>query len=372
MKIVLYKYEDSEYKRLGTTEKASDITYNIDLSAISEFEFSIHMKAKYASLITDGIFVEINEEFWGRVEDLKHDYTNEVITVSGRDLKSLLEFRQIIPEDYTSSDGTAGYMTVEGTTEYCIKYLWQKNAQSPPQENRAYPNMSILPNQGRGSAEDKYMARFEELSTATSKLCEAAQIGYLGWIDIENNWICFEVFEGTNKTAGQTDSPRAIFEVDRKNIAQLEYSKSTKDYKNAFYVTQSGAEFEDEALTLLYYRNDAEVSGFDRREIHLSISAESPEAGQEYEELKRLTQIEMKEHEAEEGFNCQLSPQSGYNQVWSVGDLVTIRHKYTGLVADIQITGVTITATENEINFIAKFGKQKPKFIAVGNNIIKI
>lgn len=372
MKIVLYQYEDEQYKRLGTTERATDITYNIDEYTVSEFEFAIPLGAKYADLIKEDVFVHINEEFWGRVEDVEPDYTEEVLTVKGFDLKSLLKYRQIIPTDYTSTDSTAGYMTVTGSTEYCIKYLWEKNAQDPPQENRAYPDMVISPNENRGTLGDKYMARFEQLDEATAKLCEAAGLGYIAWIDLEYHWLCFEVYHGTDRTAGQTTNERAIFEVDRKNIARLQYSKSRRNYRNAFYATQSGAEFEDEALTLLYYRDDTPASGFERREIHLSVSAETPEAGMEYEELKRLTIIEMKNHEIEEGFSCELSPKSGYNEIWAVGDMVTVKHKRFGLVADIQITGVTVTASGTDVAHIAKFGKQKPRFIGVGNKIIKI
>lgn len=371
MQIKVYRFIDGEYRRIGTTEKGQNITYNIDLYNVSEFDFEIPINARYAADIQENDFININTEFWGRIEKIEQKPTEGKIIVSGLDLKSLLTQRQIVPIDYTSTNGTAGYMTVTGSTEYCIKYLWENNAQNPPQTGRAYPNMAILPNQNRGTAEDKYMARFEVLDEATAKLCKDSKIGYIVWIDLENNWLCFEVYKGIDRTLGQNVNSRAVFEVDRHNIANLEYSKDLTNFKNAFYTTKDGADFEDEALTLLYYRNDIEATGFDRRETHISLSVDVAE-GSEYTEMKRLAEIEMKEYDIEEGFNCELSPRSGYNEKWNVGDFATVRHKDSGLLVDTQITGVTVTAGENEINYIAKFGEQKPKFVAVNKRIIKI
>ena len=234
------------------------------------------------------------------------------------------------------------------------------------------PGMVILPNRNLGVQDDKYMTRFEALTDVTAKLCEAAKLGYFVDIDPKASQVVMDVFEGVDRTQGQRSNPRAVFDIENRNLATLQYTDDDTSYKNAFYSTLSGAEFVDEALTLLYYRDDAEQSGFERREKWLQISAQDPPPGQEYDDLKRLAQIEMQSHNTETGFNCELAPNSGYKTLWDIGDFVTIRNRKTGILIDTQITGVTVTTNGRFVSHIAAFGKQPERFIGIGNRAIKI
>ena len=150
-----------------------------------------------------------------------------------------------------------------------------------------------------------------------------------------------------------------------KNVATLGHEVDTKEYKNTFYTVQSGAEFADEALTMTYYRDDMSVGDWERSETWIEVSAETPTAGQEYEELKYQAVKEMENYALQESFTCEITPNSKYKELWNVGDFVTVRWREQGITMDTQVTAVTTSVSGSEKTLIAKFGNSKPKYVGI-------
>ncbi len=292
-----------------------------------------------------------------------------MLNIIGIDLKTyILKKRCVIPTDYTSTDGTAGYDTATGSTETVIKHFWKNNITNPSNASRKLDYVGISPDQSRGIANDKYMARFDGLDVLTAQLCENAKLGYVA--RVESGGIILDVLEGVNRTAQQTENARAIFEISRKNVASLEHEVDKRDYKNTFYTVQAGEEFADEALTMTYFR-DEEKTGWERDEKLIEVSSETPEAGQEYEELRYQAEKEMDNCDLKESFICEIT-NSRYKELWDVGDFVTVRWIEQGITLNTQVTAVTTIANGNELTHVAKFGNSKPKYINIKQKIIKI
>lgn len=375
MKIELYQKTATGFERIATTYKASDIDFCETLFETGEFNLRIPLEASYTELFQKDVILLIDGDFWGVVSYTKRtaDEGGTMLEISGIDLKNhILKKRCVVPIDYTTIDGTAGYDVAAGSTEAVIKHFWENNITAPPTGARKMNLISIAPNQNRGIADDKYMARGNPLDELTSEVCEAANLGYTASI-IENN-VVLDVLAGVDRTAEQSANARAIFEISRKNIANLAHEINAEEYKNTFYTVRSGAEFVDEALTMTYYRDDISVSDWERSETWIEVSAETPIAGQEYEELKYQATKVMDDFTIQESFTCEVTPNSRYKELWNVGDFVTVRWREQNITMDTQVTAVTTNVSGNEKTLIAKFGNSEPKYIGVKNSskIIKI
>lgn len=373
MRIEFHIRTESGFGRIATTYKAENINYSETLFDKGEFSFDIPLDAKYTELISEDVIVYINDEFWGVVlytEKTAND-SGAMLSASGIDLKTYtLKKRRVIPSDYITTDGSAGYDTASGSTEAVIKHFWANNITSPANAARQLSNVVIAANQNRGISDDKYMARGNPLDELTQELCKAASLGYKAVISDGN--VMLDVYDGVDRTASQSENPRAIFEISRKNVVTLNHTVDKRNYKNTFYTVQSGAEFEDEALTMTYYRDNAEASGWARDETWIEVSADTPEVGQEYAELKYQAVKAMADYIKQESFSCEITPNGRYKELWNVGDTVTVRWLEQGITLDTQVTAVATSANGDELKRIAKFGNSKPKYIGVGDSIIKI
>lgn len=371
MKIEIYQRTETGFERVATTYKAEDVDFTETLYDEGEFSIQIPMGAKYTELLQSDAILHIGD-FWGVILYTKRtaSESSTLLNVSGIDLKTyILKKRCVIPTDYTSQSGSAGYDIAEGSTEEVIKHFWENNITAPANTARKIDFITIAANQGRGLAEDKYMARFEQLDVITKELCENVKIGYKAYI--ENGNIILDVYEGIDRTAEQTENARAIFEISRKNVASLEHEVDKREYKNTFYTVQAGAEFADEALTMTYFRNDEVKSGWERDEKQIEVSAETPEAGQEYEELKYQAEKTMGSYDIKESFVCEIT-NSRYKELWNIGDFVTVRWPEQGITLNTQVTAVTTIANGSELLHVAKFGSSKPKYVGIKEKIIRI
>lgn len=365
--------DGGRFTRAGTISSYKNVEYSDLLDEAGEFTLTIPFGANYARECQKGRFVLMNE-WCGRIDGVTYEANKngDMLTVQGKNLLALLEDRITVPPQFTSYKGAAGYDPIEGDTETCVKHYWSNNLVAPTATGRRVQNLVIAENHHRGITDDKYMSRFDSVAEVTQKLCQGAQMGCKIAFDSIRHCMEMDVFCGVNRTAAQKENSRVIFEMERNNVESMQYSASNRKMRNTFYVTKAGAEFADEAFTMMYYRNEDTAEGLNRREKWMSISAESPTAGDEYYELKRYAQIQMKEYEAEESFIAPINPNSGYGLAWKVGDFVTVVWKEIGAKMDIQITGVTVTHDDSGVSYVAKFGKGEPKFMASGNQIIKL
>ena len=359
MNIAIYGVNSNSgiLERKTIISKASDISYSAKVRDIGSFSFDLPVEASGVEFLKKGFYVSIGNEFDGVIRDvvLKEDSNGCIYTVSGQCLKGLLSQRLIIPPAEENEVNTLGYDAVKGSSEYCIKHYWNANMVNTTSGYRSIPGIDVAINQSRGIKEDKYLARYDVLSDVTTAITADAKLGVSAKIDLEKKMIVFDVFEGRVCTSNQSINPRLIFELERRNIDSLEYTDSFENMKNVFYTTKSGAEFEDEALTLTYYRDEDIPTGIERFEQHLTLSAETPVEGGEYDELKRLAVIEMRNYEATQAITAQIS-RYNYFEDYFLGDIVTVRSRRGGILADMEITEVQVSYGDASRSVTVTFG----------------
>lgn len=349
------------FGRVGLTTAATNVSMTSKLAAPGDFTVTIPLGARYADELRPGRLLLIDRAFWGLVDDLVlgADEQGQAATVTGRDLKGLTLDRITLPPLASGVAGAQGYDTVTGTTEFCMKHFVDVNMVRSLDPLRNIPGLLVALDQGRGLPDDRYMSRHDGLSSVLQALGEAAGLGYDITPDLEAGAYIFDIVQGVDRSGLQSDRPRIVFDMARGTAQSQTYSDSRADARNIFYATRGGAEFEDEALTMMYTRDGEEAQGgLFRREQHLSLSATTPEAGQEYEELRRAALQEAENYRPAESFACTiLDGRLQYGRDYYLGDTVTVQNRDWGVTMHPMVTAMTTEYSENGIVRTATFGK---------------
>lgn len=324
------------------------------------FSVEIPTEARHADKLSIGRLVLIDGSFWGVIDDVSMgaDTSGDMLTVSGRQLKGLTMDRITIPPAFTSVTGAQGYDPASGSTEAVMKHFVDANLGPGAQAGRAVYGLELAPDLGRGVADDRYLSRHEVLADVLAALGECAGLGYDIVPDLQRHKFVFDVVEGADHSAAQSDRKRVVFDLRRKTAQSQSYAKHTTDSRNLFYATMAGSEFADETLTVTYTREGEETpTGIRRREKHLSISADTPTAGEEYDELMRLALIEMEGFKAAESFACEIiEGPYRYGVDYRVGDLVSVQNQAWGVVMHARLTEMKTDWTSGGVKRSAVFG----------------
>lgn len=350
------------FVRVGITRVAVSAALTQHLRAPGDFTLTIPFEARYAAEMTVGRLVLIDRWFAGIIDAITLEAADQgqMLTVSGCDLKGIVAQRITIPPQATGVQGAQGYDAAAGTTETIIKHYIDANMVTTPlQLARSVPGLVIAPDQGRGIAADKYITRHDPLDTVLQDLCQASGLGYDIKPDFEAAHYVFDVIQGVDRSGIQSDRPRIVFDVSRKTAQSQTYSRSTRDARNVFYATMSGSEFADEALTMAYVRDgEAEQAGLQRHEQHLDVSADTPTAGSEYDELRRYALIEAENYCPAESFECVIMDNRWrYGVDYALGDIVTVQNAAWGVTMHTQLVSMVTELSESGITHTATFGK---------------
>ncbi len=324
------------------------------------FELTVPSAARHADKLAEGRLVWIDGGAWGIVDRIRREDggSGDFVTASGRELKGLMADRITIPPAFNAIAGAQGYDTVTGSTETCMKHYVTANFLNAGQPARVLFGLEVAEDQERGQAEDKYMSRHEVVADVLTALGEAGGLGYRLTPDLGRHKLVFDVSAGQDHRAGQSQRMRVIFDIERKTALSQTYDHDLGDSRNLFYTTMDGAEFADEALTVTYTREgEEEAAGIRRREMHLTVSAETPVAGEEYNELKRLALIQAEQYRPAESYTCEIAEGPyRYRQDYQVGDLVTVRHRRWGVTMDTRLTEMQTEYSSSGIRHTATFG----------------
>lgn len=351
-----------KFVNAGMVTEATEIDIMERLYTPGYFSITVPAGARHADRLKAGRLVLIDGSFWGIIDDEGSPWTGDgcYITISGRQLKGITKDRITLPPETSGVVGTQGYDTATGDTESVMKHFVAANLGADASPARQVYGLEIAAQRGRGLQDDKYISRHDNLADVLAALGEAAGLGYDVTPDLENSKLIFDVVAGLDHRGSQSDRMRVIFDVARKTALSQSYTRSAADARNVFYATLGGAEFEDEALTAKYILDDAdEPAGLLRREKHLAVSVDTPVAGDEYNEMKRLALIQAEDYRVAESFLCEI-PLGGryeYRRDFNLGDIVTVRNGQIGVTMDTRITEMETQWSSAGKVLTATFGK---------------
>ena len=362
----------------GITYDAASLRYTEKFYEPGTFEIVIPLGAHYAREFKKYRYVIIGRRFHGIILGVQYEAQadGDMLTVTGQSLLGLLTQRITVPPNVMGNTIMAGFDSIQADSETVIKHFITNNVTAPLSTPRSIPGFFIAENQQRGTQNDKYASRYDVLSDVIGMVGHDAKLGLVCRLDIEGGRIVFDVVQSKDRTHGQNQNPRVIFSINRGTVLGMTHSDNDAGMRNSFYTTMAGSEFEDEALTMMYYRPEDEAdppSGVYRREMHMEISADHPTPGMEYDELKRLALINMTNYEGLLSFVSDVNfAHIQYGRDYDLGDIVTVQNLDWGVTMDIELIGMTVEHTGRGGNYTAVFGSQKPNLIKAVKKAIQM
>ena len=364
----IYDYDGAKFSTVGTTYETASMSYTENCYSPGVFTINIPTAAMFADEFKKYRFVHISRRFCGIITGVTMDANNsaDMLTVSGTNLFGLLAQRVTIPPNFSGVSALAGFDSARGSSETVIKHFVNSNIVAPYSNFRKIPGFRILPDLGRGIADDRYLSRYENLADVVGAVGKDAKLPIVTAFNLADGTIDFDVKLGVDRTAANGLVPPVIIDTERRTALSANMIDSDGGLRNAFYSTMAGAEFEDEALTLVYYRDADELAppqGIFRRETHMELNAEHPTPGQEYDELKRLALISATNYEAQLSFRAEVNFATlQYARDYFLGDKVTVRRRDWGVTLDSEVTSVTASLAAGNISYTATFGTERPDF----------
>lgn len=248
--------------------------------------------------------------------------------VTGRHINCLLERRAVI--SYVVSTA----MTYEAQ----IYRIVNENFINPTDPDRVLPGLINAASKGfTETPTESYEIKNKSALEIIREFAETADLGFRIIFDPDNQQFIFEVYKGEDKTND------VFFSEEFSNVADVELTKRTEDYRNIGYLDNNGV------ITQI-----GTASGIDRREY----STSGDDIGNVLEELQRRKQIISA--------NGQIlnTNQFIYKDDWDLGDTVSFEDKQLGFNVERPVLEVTETYT-NQLEIEAVFGDKIPSIIEI-------
>lgn len=332
--------------QLKATQLAFDISFTQRYCQIGAFSLCVPAKDAVCPYLEMGNLIAVDGTHWGIIREAQQ--RDGVVKITGEDLKGLLGQRITLYPEQAEESGLQGYDAIKDvSTETLVKYFVGGNAVTPLDPNRKIMGLELAPDQERGEPNDAYMTRFESLPDLLQKNLELRKMGWEITADLEQSKYVFDVVKGLDRTGGQYDNPRVIFDVALRNALAMEYVQSAKSLRNIFYASLARSRATQQVPTCMYPRDEAQPipAGVDRREQHLNVSI-AVEVTDLYTQMKEYAMKDAEPYKITETISVEDAGKYVFGVDYNLGDTVTIQAHdgvAESLAGDAQLISVTTT-----------------------------
>ena len=161
----------------------------------------------------------------------------------------------------------------------------------------------------------------------------------------EEQKLVFEVLEGTDRSANQTERPPMIFNVDYDNVISREYVSDTTEYKNTAIVGGQGEGAERKVTTV-----GDENTGLGRYEMFVDARDIEDESA-----LPDRGKNKLSEYACSDTYSSEVDS-AEYQIKWNLGDVVVTIDREYGVNMNERIVEITETFDENGYSVSPTFG----------------
>lgn len=250
-------------------------------------------------------------------------------------------------------------MILKGSPEKIMRDMVYENVINPSDPDRKMNRITIGELHGYEGDIEKQVS-YDNLQEALTDISKVSELGYRLTLDIDARMLCFDVFQGVNRTLG-SEHP-CIFTRDYGNVYTQEYYEDDSNYRNVCLVGGTG-EDDDRILKAV-----GESVGLDRYEMFYNASGLSDK---DITEEEYLLQLEQKGKEKLASYYAAKAFESKINQekamTFELGDYVTCTDSRWNLIVNTQIKGIEKGFSKTEKSFVVTFGDDVPTLI----NLIK-
>lgn len=368
---------DDQFNLLGEIDAYESFMLTRRWHKSGEFQFVVNRYANNAEHLREGVLLVPGDET-SKVVIVEHmeveldqnGRATENWLIRGPTLEGILRRRTAIPPEDRATEYT------DGPAESHMKKLVFNNAVGPADSRRGISMLSVAENQGRGLSEI-WETRFKQLDEELERISLLTGLGWFVTMDYNSKRWVFDVREGRNLVASQSELPRVVLSPEFDAVQSQRFIDSVLDYSNYAYVAGQG-----EGIDRLVIQVGDQQSGLERFEHFVDARdigngdtepTEDEDGNPVYpdgwltpEEIDQLLTQRGEEKLAErprlrtfEGTILDSCP-FVYEQDWDLGDIVTAQNREWGVTMDERITEVIETYERAGKRLDVVFGKNEP------------
>lgn len=292
------------------------------------------------------------------VESFKYtDESNSTIEVFCRSLSSMLSWRQI-----------DGQQTFRGTVEEVIRNFVNTNAINPTNIKRKIPNLVLGPLFGINTQTEEAYSN-KDLDESLWEICVKFDIAYDVLLDIQNKQFSFVVWQGTDRSAEQTQRDPVIFSKEFDNVISQNYTDDKSNFRNTVIIAGEG-----EGVARTYLVVGDENSGRHRREMFVDArdlqSDNEDSTTMTQAQYQALLRERAKSKQAENvrvqayDTNIEYDSQFKYGIDYFIGDKVTIRNDEINIALHTRVVTTTETYDIEGYDLKIEFGSNVPTLLS--------
>ena len=315
------KIINDKFEFIGSIEKYTSFFFKRNFFQSKEFQLVCSIK--YKDWLKDGYILFITPDKPQIIENTNIDETGNILTVKGRNLKSILDRRLIVPP------AGAGYDSIKANAEDVIKHYVENSVVNPSDSNRKIEQLVIAPTKNRGQVLN-WQSRFKYLNLEIFNICNATGLGWDITLDLKNKRFVFDVIEGKDLTQGIS---KVIFSCENGNMTDVSETNDSTNWKTMCYVAGQGEDINRE-IQEVFKTND---TGLSRRELF--IDARDIEQGQA-DKLTDRAKAKLKAYDFANSTTATLLNKNFiYGKDWNLGDIAV--RKLNDIVDSKRITEIT-------------------------------
>lgn len=279
-----------------------------------------------------------------------------------------------------------GIEKIKTTPELAMRYLIDKHCINPDNPDRIIPYLKL--NHLKGIPDDFYylsanqttwepvamnlpeiekQTSYKNLLEEVESIATTNKLGIRTLLDIQNKQMLFDVYQGLDRTAEQSENAPAIFSREFENILEQEYTDSLNNFRNTVLVAGEGEGSSRELVAI------EDGQGLDRYELFVDArDLQSKDENDntipiaEYRKLLENRGLEsLAEYTDIQTFESKINVKSNltYKEDFDLGDIVTCTSKKWGVTIDTRITEIEEVYEESGKKINVTFGNEIPTLI---------
>lgn len=363
--MLLYVY-DKDMTLLGVAEKITSLIWTRRYWSNGEFKLLVPYTERHGQIFKKkNLIMKQGDDEAAEILyiNIRKDETGaEEIEVQGKFLSRWLEKRILLKQIITTDN-----------TPNILRRIVTETITNPTDPPRKIPGVVLGEDTGIERGNIDYTSEpFINVLLAAETAAKASKLGFRVRTDVKARRHHFDIYDGRNLTADQTENRPCIFSQEFDNVQEQEYTNSVENLKSTAYV--GGEEKEGAARKVVEVGDAAE--GLERQEVFVNATditqtytegeTEHTMTDEQYiEMLKQRGAQELENYAETLNFNSTINTHGNlkYRQDYDLGDRVTCINKKWKIKINVRITEITEIYQQGEESIEITFGESLPALI---------
>lgn len=244
--------------------------------------------------------------------------------------------------------------------------LVDKNCINPANSLRKIDRL-VLGNKPYTEEKFQMQVSNKNLYETVCSIARTYEIGFDVLINPFTKQFIFKVYKGLDRSIGQSENDRAIFDVAFDNVEEEHYERDKENYRNMVYIAGEGVGAGRTILTI----NDS-ASGLDRHELFVDARDLQSDTGDESLTDEQYNNVliergkaKLSDYKLTESFDgkIKITGTLEYGVDYNLGDIVTRQSEDIGVLVNTRITEIEEVYEGDKITIAPTFGYGAPGLV---------